>query len=268
MPRRPRLSSPSLEPDTDLYSRDLRSAGHAQNRHRAHTTKYYNHRSVDPNWVGQPYHKLSTPSHRSSPPTNFAFHLPYTLYPSCAPLVSLAERMTVATWTKHDMWDDRDRDIWPLDRRHHRGKKIRERRSQKWTLSDLGRRMKQRQREWGFALEEGDLASVFDDDLSVWSFREEMGLYDVDEGCAEGEGEWPDEQSRWEDDAAVLPESSETVVGVGAGMILIHVDVEDLDRYEVLDLVLDDDDDFSIISERDFDVISISSGQEDEDGVT
>lgn len=177
--------------------------------------------------------------------------------------------MTVATWTKHDMWDDRDRDIWPLDRRHHRGKKIRERRSRKWTLSDLGRRMKQRQRELGFALEEGDLTSVFDDDLSVWSFREEMGLYDMDQCCADGDGEWADEQSpSMEHDAAALPEFTQTVVAVGAGMLLTHVDVEDLDLYEVLDLELDDDDEFSIISDRDFDVISISSGQEDEDGVT
>ncbi|KAJ9662465.1 hypothetical protein H2198_001354 [Neophaeococcomyces mojaviensis] len=46
---------------------------------------------------------------------------------------------TLATWTKQDNFAQKETGIYPLDRRHHRGKRYREKCSRKWNMEKLGR---------------------------------------------------------------------------------------------------------------------------------
>ncbi len=224
--------------------RDLRSRRHARNRCAKQSAKYYGYRGVHPSWIGQPYHSLaSTPSAQTALEETYG---PFsTIYPAFGPLVSVPRHMKVSIWTKRDMFLDCETNIWPLDRRHHRGKKIREKRSEKWELRWLGRGMKCKARAVHDEVEDGDLE-----------------VHIPYPQCME-------EQSRVGDDPDRLDKDDQAAGGeVGAEGAVIDAPERGL---ESLDLVsgigLDEEKvleglGFTIISERDFDVISISSREE------
>jgi hypothetical protein len=98
--------------------------------------------------------------------------LPLGLLPRLRPPDRLRRAHEVATWTKRDIRLDQETNIWPLDRRHHVGKKIREKRNWKWSDRDLRRRMKQKVQRLEFAVEDArfeDLDNDFErlDDDSI-----------------------------------------------------------------------------------------------------
>jgi hypothetical protein len=155
--------------------------------------------------------------------------------------------MEVATWTKRDMWLDRETNIWPLDRRHHVGKKIREKRSWKWGERDLGRRMKQRVQRAEFAVEDAKFEDL-DDDFE--GLDDDLILYGAD---FHGPVCCASEAGRWNVDEASVEE-----VDLGSPFLL---GIEDNETSE-------DEDGFNIVSERDFDVLSISSMEDDDCGPT
>jgi hypothetical protein len=145
--------------DPSTY-RDLRSHKRIRNRLAKQSQKYYGYRGVDPNWVGQDY--LALPASWVSRPS-WTYDYP-NVWASMDPLVtSEADLLQKQTWTKRDMWQDREQNIWPLDRRHHVGKRKREKSCSKWDELALGRRMKQREKEWGLLADEGRAARIYDD---------------------------------------------------------------------------------------------------------
>ncbi|KIW53362.1 hypothetical protein PV05_08942 [Exophiala xenobiotica] len=235
-------------PDGAETHRDLRSRRHAQNRCAKQSAKYYGYRGVHPSWIGQPYHSLaSTPtSHTALEETYGPFS---AIYPACGPLVSVPRHLKVSIWTKRDMFLDCETDIWPLDRRHHRGKKIREKRSAKWELRGLGRGMKVKARAVHDEVEVEDGQSEVHVPYPYYMEEQSYGgdgpgRLDKDEEAAGGEevaeGAIVDAPERG-------PQSLDLVNGI------------DLDEDEVLEGL-----GFTMISERDFDVISISSKEEED----
>ncbi|KAK5447825.1 hypothetical protein LTS15_009324 [Exophiala xenobiotica] len=227
--------------------RDLRSRRYTRNRCAKQSAKYYGYRGVDPSWLGQPYHSLaSTPASQTALKEIYG---PFsTIYPAFGPLVSVPRHMNVSIWTKRDMFLDCETDIWPLDRRHHRGKKIREKRSAKWELKRLGRGMKVK-------------AGAVQDEVEDGEFDDVPYPYHVEEQPCGGDG--PDRSDNDDqaaggevvDEGAVIdgPVQGEfdLVGALGPGL--------DLDEAEVLGGL-----GFTIISECDFDVISISSREEED----
>ncbi|ETI25641.1 hypothetical protein G647_02415 [Cladophialophora carrionii CBS 160.54] len=202
--------------DTFVYAyRDLRSRRRPQNRHAKQSAKYYGYRGVHPSWVGQPYSDFSTEIQtpdseaEAAPKSESAWASKYpNLHASMDPLLLAKARgtaPTIATWTKRDMWQDREDRIWPLDRRHHVGKRFREKRSRKWNELSLGRRMRQRSREWGFVVEDArDLARLRYDDMdtvyfdpeewdSSWDDLEDADVEDFEEVAYNERGEPPPE---------------------------------------------------------------------------
>jgi hypothetical protein len=156
--------------------------------------------------------------------------------------------MEVATWTKRDMWLDRETNIWPLDRRHHVGKRIREKRNWKWSERDLGRRMKQRVQRSEFAAEDARFEDV-DDDFE--GLDDDSILYGADFHCpvcccASEAGRWS------------VNEASVEEVDLDSPFLLGIKD----------DGMSEDEDGYNIVSERDFDVLSISSMEGDDCGPT
>ena len=147
MPCHPRDTAP--RPDANSY-KDIRSHGRDKSRLSKRSAKYYGFRGVHPSWIDKPYLRIS-------PPLDSMSILSHPkIFASCAPLVIPVEHdIRVATWTKRDMWLDRENDIWPLDCRHHTGKRVREKRySSKYTELALGRRMKQISAQYEWAVED------------------------------------------------------------------------------------------------------------------
>lgn len=129
--------------------KDLRSAQREFNRNAKQSNKYYGYRGVDPNWVGQPYYALCPGGSDDISQYDKAW------YSSCAPLVAMPQRMKQGVYTKHDMYQDRSSDIWPLDRRHHKGKRVREKHAVKRAQLAMGTRLKQRSKGLAFEVSTG-----------------------------------------------------------------------------------------------------------------
>jgi hypothetical protein len=142
------------------------------------------------------------------------------------------------------MWEDREFNIWPLDRRHHVGKKIREKRSWNYQERALGRGTKSRDRLMAFALDD---PFYLDDVDSVYDFTAERDyMFPVYPG--------------FEDDLWSMPEYFPH--DEHAQQDLEIPDCELAHGFVILDDSLwarDNDEDYFVVERRDFDVISISS---------
>src|ERR1700761_3505089 len=162
--------------DTNTY-KDLRSRRRLRNRQAKQSAKYYGYRGVHPSWIDQPYFDFA----RTIQSPYWTYNHP-NIYASMDPLVTGAEAK-VATWTKRDMWLDREYNIWPLDRRHHVGKRIREKSCWKWNEQSIGRRTRIEHRNWELAVEDArDVARLMDDDNdTVYWELEEREWDDVEE---------------------------------------------------------------------------------------
>ncbi|KAJ9610248.1 hypothetical protein H2200_005025 [Cladophialophora chaetospira] len=184
--RRPNASRCS---DTDTY-KDLRSHRRLQNRQAKQSAKYYGYRGVDPAWVNQPY--------ISFPQNNQSLFCAET-HASADPLISNGAEAKISTWTKHDMFLDRETNIWPLDRRHHVGRHIREKYSHKYNELALGRRMRQRNAEWEFAIHDArDLAGFPEEPVDHdWYWENEQWLWE--KGWPEIYNEWGEPLKAWMD---------------------------------------------------------------------
>lgn len=98
--------------------KDLRHELRSTRRHEKQKQKYYGYRGVKRSWPGQPAYK---------PPEEAKGALrsqgqPWLTFPTASIDDSDLE---VATWTKKDQYDHREFDIWPLDRKHHVGRRER-----------------------------------------------------------------------------------------------------------------------------------------------
>ena len=178
MPRH--LREPGSSTDLKVYQ-DFRSHRRLRNRQSKQSAKYYGYRGVHPSWLNQRY--IDFPSNLQSPAWQW----------SNDPLVSGLEAK-ISRWTKADMWLERDQNIWPLDRRHHVGKRIREKRSSKWDELALGRRIKQQNSGWEFAVDDAkDLARLQCDDTDTvyWEIAREL------------------EQRKWDDLEQIVDERGE-----------------------------------------------------------
>ena len=94
------------------------------------------------------------------------------------------------------MWQDRENDLWPVDRRHHRGRAKREAYSFKYNELALGRRTRQRDAEWGFALDDArGLAQWLDEDVDTvyWDLEDPWGEEE------EPANEWGESPGKWRD---------------------------------------------------------------------
>jgi len=208
--------------------KDIRSLRRSRNRHAKQSAKYYGFRGVDPNWIGQQYDPVWRYEQIYWWKPFKALPLEYRPYQDMANPVDYRQNSKSHTYTKRDMWLDRDINIWPLGRRHHVGKRYREKWSWSYQEQSLQRRGKQRARALAFEAEDPywieDVDLDFDDDI-----------YELQDGY-----ECP--VAIHEDDE--IPDSSTA------------------DIFHVLhDQVWDEDDDYSIIDDRDFDVLSIVSDE-------
>src|SRR5690349_7668543 len=151
---------PFLDLETGRTYRDLRSARRPNTRASKSSAKYYNYRGVSPSWIGQPYLKITAnatdPHYRNSWRRS-----DWTYLPQSNPLLAHPDEVRVCAWTKRDMWDDRAQNIWPLDVRHHVGKKIRDKWNQKWTMKDMGRKMRQKAWMMRFAVDGAVLEDIW-----------------------------------------------------------------------------------------------------------
>jgi hypothetical protein len=211
--------------------KDIRSLKRSQNRYAKQSAKYYGFRGVDPNWVGQPYNPVwrFDQIHWNTAARPIA-----GLYNPSENDGNLATCQLSAkshTYTKKDMWLDRDVNIWPLDRRHHVGRRIRE----KWSWKDqekvLRKKIKQRARTMAFEAED----AWYQDVDSVYDFNEdcEDDLYSL-------QGDYQSDAVFHED--ATIPECT-----VMDDFVIIH------------EQSWGEDDDYTIVEEQDFDVVSIAS---------
>jgi len=239
----PRKSSQTICSGETESHRDLRSHSHAVNRQSKQSAKYYGYRGVHPSWIDQAYFSLE-------PSPTIPYYGPFhsRFYPSCAPLVAYPGHVRVSTWTKHDMWMDRDTAIWPLDRRHHTGKKIREKRSWKWNEIGLGRKMKQKARRLASAVQGAEIEPLdpvgyyhrlFVDEMDE-EYESRVGLDDLDEAAAAGTDGAP-----LTGDACDVPSDVEVWSSLAFG--------------HAVDAESEDEDGFHIVSDRDFDVVSMAS---------
>ncbi|EXJ75413.1 uncharacterized protein A1O5_02109 [Cladophialophora psammophila CBS 110553] len=164
-------------PQDSIYAetyKDLRSQRRIRNRLSKQSAKYYGYRGVHSSWVDQQYLSVT----RSPQPY---FYPNLNVFASCAPLVIDATDMKVSTWTKRDMWLDRDVDIWPLDRRHHKGRRIREKYCWKWNELEMGRRMRQKARYLDLAVEDGESLAADDGVGTVYWELDDLWREEVDE---------------------------------------------------------------------------------------
>ncbi|KIY00001.1 uncharacterized protein Z520_04638 [Fonsecaea multimorphosa CBS 102226] len=231
--------------------RDLRSQRRSRNRLSKQSAKYYGYRGVQPGWIDQEYLTIT------NAPNSFGFA-------GSAPLITAdAAAVKVATWTKRDMWLDRDVDIWPLDVRHHTGRKNREKYFSKWNELAIGRRMKQRSRRLDFATQDGELLAMDDDvdmDTVYWDFEEFWG--DENPEVRNDRDERPPRYVGL--DGECYSEDQGRPDGV-------QVDPDDADgpwEREFIEFYCDDNtgdgDDFSVISEREaLDALSLFSIEDD-----
>ncbi|OQV03413.1 hypothetical protein CLAIMM_08461 [Cladophialophora immunda] len=231
--------------------KDLRSQRRSRNRTSKQAEKYYGYRCVQPGWIDQEYLSVTRVPRE-------CFYPNINIFASCAPLVTDAADIKVAKWTKRDMWLDRDVDIWPLDVRRHKGRRIREKYCWKWNELEFGRRMKQKSRCLQFAAEDGEFLAL-DDDL------------DMDAAvCWLCEPFWDDEEDEGRNDRGERPPRYVSLDGeCYSDDTPQEVDADDVDgpwERELLDLYCDngDGDDFSVISEREaFDDMSLPSIEDD-----
>lgn len=207
--------------------KDLRSLRRSQNRLHKQSAKYYGFRGVDPKWIGQPY----DPVWRSSL-TRWMNSLPTSKPDSKYPV-----------YTKRDMWIDREFNIWPLDRRHHVGKRIREKRVWKYQERALQRRTKSRARMMDFASDD----MSYQDVDSVYDFSDECEyMIPIYEGSENGMWNIP-EYLPPDDTAQQDPDIP---------------DCDPIDGFVLLRdslWMVDKDEDYFVIESQNFDVISISS---------
>lgn len=218
-------SADTIDGPTEDYAthKDIRSMKRSHNRHAKQSAKYYGFRGVDPNWVGQPY----------DPVWRFAkvqWNRPelYNPFENDGNIATRKLNAKTHTYTKRDMWLDREVNIWPLDRQHHVGRRIRD----KWAWKDqekvLRKKIKQKARTMAFEAED----AYYEDVDSVYDFNEdrEDDLYSL-------EGDY--QSDVFQEDIAI-PEC--TVV----------------DDFVVIHEQSWEDDDYTIV-EQDFDVVSIAS---------
>lgn len=241
---RPVDTAASLSEDYLAY-KDIRSSKRCQSRFAKRSAKYYGFRGVDPNWIGQP----CDPVWRSHQRDMNTAATPIQAMPQGLDTfkneASLESNARSRVYTKRDMWLDRELNIWPLDRRHHVGKKIRE----KWAWKDhertLQRGTKPRARMMAFAAENGS----YWDNEAIYGCT---GAHDYIENVYhyagyEDYGQWrlPDDYSNDE-----IPQASPSIP-----------DCDVIDGFVILnDISCDgDDDDYCMVEEQDFDIVSISS---------
>ncbi|OAP59227.1 hypothetical protein AYL99_06525 [Fonsecaea erecta] len=228
--------------------KDLRSEKRGRNRLSKQSAKYYGYRGVQPSWIDQEYLSFTNTPRQH-------FYPNFSIFVSSAPLVTEPTHAKVAMWTKRDMWLDRGVDIWPLDIRHHRGRRIREKYSFKWNELEFGRRMKQKSRCLEFAAQDGELLATDDDaDTMYWDFEENWD-FDLDEGRNDHDERPPRYVGL---DGECYPEDSPDLVEPDDP-------IGPWER-ELIELYCDtgDGDDFSVISEREvFDSLPLSSIEDD-----
>lgn len=120
---RPVDTAASLSEDYLAY-KDIRSSKRCQSRFAKRSAKYYGFRGVDPNWIGQP----CDPVWRSHQRDMNTAATPIQAMPQGLDTfkneASLESNARSRVYTKRDMWLDRELNIWPLDRRHHVGRKF------------------------------------------------------------------------------------------------------------------------------------------------
>jgi len=175
--------------ETDLeidfnFCKDVRSFTHALNRQRKQSQKYYGYRGVKPSWVGQTYY--------DQPTSDF--------WPQQPQITAIGKASTpmARVWTKRDMYLERDNNIWPLDFRHHVGKRKREKRWNGQYVKQLERDIKTRTKKLDEACEDwwGIEFVLYSDDYPCWytccegwdcdegterTLHEEWGSKEVDE---------------------------------------------------------------------------------------
>jgi hypothetical protein len=231
--------------------RDIRSSRHALNRQRKASSKYYRYRGVHPSWLGQPYLDVT---HSPSQIYNQTWWL------GSGPLIhpDLA-KFSVKTWTKCDMYGEHDHDIWPLDRRHSKGKHIREQYSWKYGEKDLERRTRQIQRAIDFACADAEEMAREDDDIDTVYWESEAWLWR--EGVPEVRDQWGRGLQEEMDLTGERFRRYEGVEGVGEwlrGVEEALLDERRDDEYVVLDGWEENDDTFSLLSvdeDGDFEII-------------
>ena len=232
-----------------LY-RDLRSHKRGLNRESKQSAKYYRYRGVDPKWIGQPY--VTSPCVSASTDSvgvcnKYMSCWHYRLEEQGAEAESKCSSIKI--WTKQDMYYNRDINIWPFRGRRHRSERVRNPGAWKWTEVDIERRVKQKAKFFDFELEDqntGDLSwlvelsrgSAVDSELSYQSACLDRDLRDYIYEDVESYAKSRD----------VRPISHDNTSSLNQG---------ELDEQG-------DDDDFSIISENEFDVMSKSSGISEE----
>ncbi|KIV79364.1 hypothetical protein PV11_06927 [Exophiala sideris] len=255
------LFEDTIEETTQTY-RDLRSQKHALNREAKKSARYFGYRAVDPKWIGEQYYDLTPKAWDTLTGMDHNF---WTL---CAPLLTRPEDLFVATWTKRDMWYDRESGI--IGGQWHKGKRIREKRYWKYSQKCYGKDTKTRSRALEFALEHADVESVDTtyadghDDLDAVHFEDHDDDEDPNYGRNE-ENDFPLSLSELRECGYdVTAAEFETMREAG-------YEFADDEFYEnpamscvgggALEAAdeVPEDYGFSIISERDFDVVSLSS---------
>lgn len=82
-------------------------------------------------------------------------------------------KLKICQWTKQDNFDHKERFTWGPDRRHHKSRRIREKGLQKWTLSCLGRKTKQKSAEERAAAQAADDCAEDREVLASWASPED-----------------------------------------------------------------------------------------------
>lgn len=160
------------------------------------------------------------------------------MYPALAPLISMPEHINISTWTKRDMWLDRDTNIWPLDRRHHRGKKIREKRNTAWELEMLGRSLKAKSKAINGAIAEGQAEAAMLCHDHSWNR--------ADDAAESGQ---LNSDSEVDCDGSVVQDIADEDLGTAGDNPMNRSDLVDSG----------DEEGFEFVSVKDFDVRSLSS---------
>ncbi|KAI1616687.1 hypothetical protein EDD37DRAFT_604633 [Exophiala viscosa] len=230
--------------DTTPTHRDLRSQKHTLNREAKKSAKYYRYRAVDPNWIGQQYYDLHPEV------WNTIDGVEHVFWPMRDPLLSRPEDLIVSTWTKRDMWYDRERGIRAV--RWRVGRRSRDKHCQAYIQKKLQRDPKTRSRASEFAREGADVESVD----TCHSASSNVSI-SSDDGLDQG----------WDDDYMVDWDGNRIFCHIKD--IGCETATADLDGEVALSFVgdgaleltgdMEEDAGFSIISERDFDVMSLSS---------
>ncbi|KEF60712.1 uncharacterized protein A1O9_02273 [Exophiala aquamarina CBS 119918] len=224
-----------LSEDSAVY-KDIRALKRSQSRHAKQSAKYHGFRGVDPNWVGQPYDPIWRFEQMNWWKPAKAISNDYPSYQRDTNRATCELNPKSHTYTKRDMWLDRDINIWPLDRQQHVGKKIREKRAWKYQEKTLQRRTKQRAR-----------AIAFEADDSYWN-EDVDSVYDIDE---ESGNDLYELQDGYQSDAVFHEDDKIPASPVVDAFSVLH------------DQSCKEDDDYSMICDWEFDVVSIASNDSD-----